>query len=364
MKIANITMHAINNYGSVLQTLATEKIFQDLGYEVITIDYIRETAQLNSVWKILKNGGPSWILKCKQIIFFLFFKSKKHSEKFEIFRKKHLHLTPIKYLSDKDLYSNPPIADIYCTGSDQTWNVECQGGIPYAYFLDFVPIGKKKIAFSASFGIDSIQDKYKKEIKKLLSKYSAISVRENQGTTIVKELGLDATQVLDPTLVVEKDFWEKLASKRLINDDYIFIYQLNSNTKFEEYAYKYSLKKNIKLVYCKGRKCNSYKNAIHYKSPTPEEFLSLIKYSKLTITDSFHATVFCLLLHTDFIDIFPHLYSNRLYSILKLTNLESRQVVDFNDFEKFNEHINFNYTDKIIEKERNNTLSFLKNALR
>ena len=57
MKVAIITLHAINNYGSVLQALATERIFIDLGLDVETIDYVRETAQLDSAWKIMKYGG-------------------------------------------------------------------------------------------------------------------------------------------------------------------------------------------------------------------------------------------------------------------------------------------------------------------
>ena len=40
MKVSIITMHAINNYGSVFQALATEQLFQQLGCEVETIDYI------------------------------------------------------------------------------------------------------------------------------------------------------------------------------------------------------------------------------------------------------------------------------------------------------------------------------------
>lgn len=34
MKIAIITMHAVKNYGSVLQTYATQKIFSKMGFDV------------------------------------------------------------------------------------------------------------------------------------------------------------------------------------------------------------------------------------------------------------------------------------------------------------------------------------------
>ena len=42
MKVALITLHAIKNYGSVLQTLATQEIFKEYGCDVKLINYIRE----------------------------------------------------------------------------------------------------------------------------------------------------------------------------------------------------------------------------------------------------------------------------------------------------------------------------------
>lgn len=35
-----ITRHAVVNYGSVLQALATEQFLRNLGYEAHTVDYI------------------------------------------------------------------------------------------------------------------------------------------------------------------------------------------------------------------------------------------------------------------------------------------------------------------------------------
>lgn len=213
MKVANITLHAINNYGSVFQTFATEKIFESLVCEVETIDYIRETAQLDSFWKIIKHGGPGWKIKMKQLALYLLPNSKdKRVERLDAFRQKHLHLTKRRYLSDKDLEENTPEADIYCTGSDQTWNTEIQHGVPRAFFLAFAPENKKRISFSASFGISELPVRDKAEAKELLSKYSAISVRETSGKKILDDLGFtDSVQVLDPTLVANPEMWYSLA---------------------------------------------------------------------------------------------------------------------------------------------------------
>ena len=56
MKIAVITRHAIINYGSLLQTIATQKIINKLGHECQIIDYIEKEENYKNVEKtLLKN---------------------------------------------------------------------------------------------------------------------------------------------------------------------------------------------------------------------------------------------------------------------------------------------------------------------
>lgn len=365
MKVANITLHAINNYGSVFQTLATEKIFESLGCEVETIDYVRETAQLDSCWKILKHGGPGWKIKMKQLALHLLPKSKdKRVERLDDFRQKHLHLTKRRYLSDKDLEKETPEADIYCTGSDQTWNTEIQHGVPRAFFLAFAPVDKKRIAFSASFGISKLPERDKAEAKELLSKYSAISVREASGKKILDDLGFsDSVQVLDPTLVANPDMWYSLASPRIIEQGYILVYQLNSNDAFVKYVNEFASHKGLHVVHVRLRK-EAINNCTFMPDCSPGDLLSLFKYSSYVITDSFHATVFSLLFHCNFMDIYPSKFPTRLESILTLTGLQSRHVTDFSRFDYADTAIDYDKVDAILEKERQKSLDFLKNAIK
>lgn len=365
MKVANITLHAINNYGSVFQTLATEKIFESLGCEVETIDYIRETAQLDSCWKILRYGGPGWKIKMKQLILHFIPKSEsKRKEVLDAFREKYLHLTAVKYRSDQDLLGNVPQADIYCTGSDQTWNTEIQHGVPRAFFLAFAPEGKKRIAFSASFGISKLPERDKAEAKELLSKYSAISVREASGKKILDDLGFtDSVQVLDPTLVANPEMWYSLASPRIKEQDYILVYQLNSNDAFVKYVNEFVSRKGLHVVHVRLRK-EPINNCTFMPDCCPEDLLSLFKYSSYVITDSFHATVFGLLFHCNFMVIYPSKFPTRLESILKLTGLQSRHVSDFSCFNYADTPIDYPKVDAILEIERQKSMDFLKKAIK
>lgn len=364
MKVANITLHAINNYGSVFQSLATECIFEQLGCEVETIDYIRETAQCNTVWKILRYGGPGWKIKMKQLVLhFIPQHESKRKEVLDVFREKYLHLSAVKYRSDQDLLNNVPEADIYCTGSDQTWNTEIQHGIPRAYFLSFVPEGKRRIAFSASFGISKLPERYKAETRKLLSKYFAISVRERSGLDILHDLGFNnAVQVLDPTVVVGTDLWASLAASRMINREYILVYQLNNNTTFVKYVNEFATRKGLHVVHVRSHK-EAINNCTHIPDCTPEQLLSLFKYSSYVVTDSFHATVFSLMFHCNFINIFPPKFSTRLESILNLTGLTERRITDFSRYDYADSPIDYQRVDSILEAEREKTFNFLREAI-
>lgn len=361
MKVLNITLHAINNYGSMLQALATETIFRQLGCEVETIDYVRETAQLNSCYKILRYGGPGAKLKFKQLISFLFFKKNGRSEVFEKWRRENLQLTKAVYRSDEDFYKNPPIADVYCTGSDQTWNTVCQGGIPYSYFLSFVPEGKTRIAFSASFGITSLPDRDVEEVKNLLKKYNAISIREKSGLVILRQLGIDGQVVLDPTLVVGADFWNQRVTSPMIEGEYLLVYQLNRSQKFAQYVKKYAEFHKLRIVAINSK--SNYKDCENFPYVLPEEFMNLIKYAKVVITDSFHATAFSVLFHRQFVNIYPPLYSTRLDSFLKSLNLTSQHVTNFEDMNYGVESINYEVVDAILKDGREKSLEFLKSAL-
>lgn len=363
MKVANITLHAIDNYGSVLQTLATERIFEQLGCEVLTIDYVRETAQMNSVWKILKARNLSFVQKGKSLISYLFFRDNERSRILNNFRKEYLHLTDKRFLSDNELKDGYPEADIYCTGSDQTWNVVCQGGVPRPFFLDFAPAGTKKIAFAASFGIETIPEIFQSEVKELLSHYDAISVREQTGVDILHKLGFDATLVLDPTLAVDPLFWHEFASPRLYNEDYILAYQLGRNLSFTKYMKDLADYHNLKLIHVRTRQDTKINNGECLTAPSPQDFLSLIKYAKYVITDSFHCTAYSIMFNRNFVNIMPARFTSRIEDILKITGLTDRILHNYNDFKLCENPIDYKPIDIWLKKEREKTISFLKNAI-
>ena len=51
--ICIITRHAIVNYGSFLQAYATQKIFEDYGFNTFILDYVRSDEEYHNVTELL-----------------------------------------------------------------------------------------------------------------------------------------------------------------------------------------------------------------------------------------------------------------------------------------------------------------------
>lgn len=364
MKASIITLHAVKNYGSALQTYATQHIFEELGFETEIVDYRRRALDSGSILKILNNNEFGLLQKIKLIL--ILPSGKKAEKTFGNFLENYINMTDKCYceVTEESDFKNHPIdADVYCTGSDQVWNTGWHKEIPKPFFLTYAPEDKRIISFSASFGKEQLDEWEKEPIRELLSRYDYISVRESSAVNIVNNLGFaECEHVLDPTLVVKPKLWKDLAADRVLKEKYILVYQLNNNKKFDEYAKLLAKKKGLKLV----RLCTRYDQLrkIGRGIVLPEiiEFLALFRDAEYVITDSFHATAFSLIFNKKFIDILPGLYNTRLESILALTGLEERVLNDYNDFELIDREIDYEKVNSLLDSERQNTMSFLKKA--
>ncbi len=337
-KIDIITLHRTVNYGSVLQAYATQQVLMKMGYDVEIIDYYPERLHMNGMLKRIKNKSKyfkkNFVLRniARLVIFPSYLK---RFFVFKKFVKENLKLTPITYMTEQDLEKNIPIADVYCTGSDQVWNVGWNEKIDYPFFLKFVPDNKKCIAYSASFGKSKLEDWEKNETKELLQKYKHIAMREKSGVEILTELGINnGIQVLDPTLLLDKNDWNDLISSKYEGKKYIFMYNINHNKKLDEYARRLAKKKNLKLIY--------------------------VSYN---YHDSFHCTAYSINFNKNLLVAYPEKFSTRLASIVELTGLNNRVIDDYNNLEICERKIDYERANKILETERKKSLEYLKKSI-
>ena len=189
-------------------------------------------------------------------------------------------------------------------------------------------------------------------------------IREDTAKDIIKEHGFDnVEQVLDPTLLLSKDEWNQICSKKTYKKKYVLVYQLHANKQFDEYAKEFAKKYNLKLLRLSPSLYHITRSGKLIYLPTQYEFLSYFKNAEYILTDSFHATVFSIIFNKKFSVVLPGKTSTRITSILKMTGLENRVVNDFEDYSLKNVDIEYKKVNKILEEKRNESIELLKNAI-
>ena len=353
MKIDIITLHAVQNYGSVLQALATQELFRKYGCDVTIIDYIRENVKYENLVKTWSRGNP---IKAAAI----FPTIQRWKKVFRGFCKEYLNLSEKSYTTSTDFENYPFTADAFCTGSDQVWNSMWNNGIIPSMYLDFIPDDKFRFSFSASFGQTELtQDEVK--TKAYIDRYNFISVREDSAKKIIEEQYRYpmATHLVDPTVCMDANFWRKYSSVSVMKEDYILIYNLNRSKEFDAYAKELSKRTGLKLV----RLCTRYdqflRNGKSILVPEVTEFISLIDNAKYVLTDSFHATAFSMNLNTEPICVYPSEFGGRLDSFLKLTESQHRHIKGYDDFDVINRPVDFSNVNRILDLERNKVDDYL-----
>jgi hypothetical protein len=238
-------------------------------------------------------------------------------------------------------------------------------------FLNFITDTKtKKIAYAASFGKDNWTEKTLiEEVKELLSDFDAVSVREDTGVTICKDVFNynEASHVVDPTLLVEPAYYNKFLNNYSPNGAGIFTYVLDNN-EFRDIIIS-KISKNLGMPVHKinvDKDFDKLSKIKNYKLPSMEEWLKGFKEADFVITDSFHGTIFSIIFNKPFITVVNEKRgATRFTSFLKLLNLEHRLIYDGrnNNLNVWEEPINYNEVNTLVSNLRESSRSFLKSAL-
>ncbi|OJU14457.1 MAG: hypothetical protein BGN88_00650 [Clostridiales bacterium 43-6] len=369
-KIGLITFHKSYNYGAVLQAFALQKELSDLGYSSEFIDYNRNDIARMGFLK--KSKHLVWTRIMKPLL-----TGNKRERRTDLFRKEYFKIGSTTYNNRKELLNNPPEYDAYLTGSDQVWNLKHTGNDP-SYYLTFVPEGKCKASYAASFGVSKLRENDSPILKEYLKGFHNISVRENEGKEIIAHhTGLPAEVVLDPTLLLTKQDWEKYIGKRQIQSDYVLCYCMpgdkNVMKSINVIARRIADEKNLKIINI-GHK--EYKKLVfwetHVLDAGPVEFLNLFYHASYVVTNSFHGTSFSVNFQKPFVVPINLALSkesslnSRIITLLKNLSLDS-QIVSSQDTLVNKTEIGFdiNYLPVIekLEEERKRSISFLKITL-
>lgn len=363
MKVAVITRHAVTNYGSLLQVVATQQVIEDMGHTCEIIDYIREDEHYSQLDKTMLAQKPSWNNNpIKRTLYLALRKpeSVKAGRKFEEERKKYLHLTK-RYINSEQLLSDKPAADVYMTGSDQVWGPIGSDLYDDSFFLTFTEDNDKRVSYAASFGRTEMSAETKKHFSDCLGRYNHISVRENSAVEILSQMGMRVSQVLDPTLLLDSSYWSCMATPIRTKQKYVLVYQIHNDKCVGAYADKVAKAKGLPLIRISPAFHQAIREGKFVWCPKVGEFLSYIKNAECLITDSFHGTAFAINFNTPFVEVLPNNKTGtRNISILTLTGLTDRILTDDNDLNLAERRIDFSYANTMIEEERRKSLYLLK----
>ena len=362
MKIGIVTMYYGNrNYGGNLQAYALTRTLKNMGHDVCVVSFYDK----NKTHFIL-SAVKGFLIKGKNNV----------SEQIAFRNKKILSFN--KSIPHTKLYFPNNIGkankqfDCFIVGSDQVWNPDW---INVYNSLEFVEDGKKKISYAASIGKTVLTDEQLDVLAKVLKRMDYISIREKENLPSLEGVTDKPIEVvLDPTLLFGRQDWDEIASDRMIADDYIFCYFLRDDKKLREIALEYARSKGIKIAtlpYLNGqfRECDKDFGDHRLFDVSPEDFISLVKYSSFVITDSFHAAVFSHIYEREFVVSSKNgnKMGCRLKSLTEIFGTENRYLNDhelltieyLRDLEQSPYLIK---TDKYPElKEK--SLTFLKEAI-
>ncbi|MBU3016152.1 polysaccharide pyruvyl transferase family protein [Paraglaciecola agarilytica] len=371
-KVGLITYHASHNIGSMLQTYALQYILnKQFNCDVEIINFSSKAQanmysifpKVNNLNTLVKNGIN---LLAYPIV-------KARFDDFERFINKHFTLTANSYDELKQLDNLDGYYDYLICGSDQIWNVNCTD-FDDAYFLPFAP-NTPKIAYAPSLGGQNILksnidlDKYKKYLKE----FKALSVREVNGKKWLEELSNEKFEIVaDPTILVNRDVWEKLATPREFEGDYIFFYGVPFSPITYDIVMEISKKLNLNVVMMDAKswlyKGNFLKGIKLSKASSPSDYLSLIKHSKLVITTSFHGSIFASIFNKNFWTVTykeTNLDDDRVKTILTQLEMPERLIYleEYQDYDLL-EDIDYSNYEQNIKLFQEKSLNYLQDAFK
>lgn len=321
MRIGILTYHRTNNYGALLQAIATRVYLQQLGHEAYYIDYWPEYHKNSyAIWDWGEFKRQGLIRKIK----FLFsgvinYKGKiKRINSFTPFLEQYI-IPFCKPFNDRETY------DVIIYGSDQIWRKQKGLGNKFnpVYFGQHIQNCNHKIAYAASMGDVNLNENDIEDLASWLSDFDAIGVRENNILDVLKTLQLKNAQLtVDPTMLLDAFEWDKvLKPKRLIDKPYAVVYQLYECFDMKEIK-KFCKIHNLRLVVIPAfysiRNCTS-----EFSVVSPFDFISLIKYADFSFISSFHGLVFSIIYGVQFFASFSNA-SDRAKTLLSNLGLQDR----------------------------------------
>lgn len=359
-KIGILTWHYYWNYGSGLQAFALQETITRLGYDVNLINFRKfHTPQASPLKNLIKKVLQYTIANFSNKIY-----NKMVNNTFE-YQKHYLKQTK-QFTNPVELENISKGYDCMVYGSDQIWAPNVYTPI---YMGAHVQENVRKISYAASIGLNDIPENLVETYKNNLSSYHSVAVREQEGKELLKKLcSIESTVVLDPTLLIDADTYRNMQRPvRGVKGKYIFCYFLNKEHKYKEKVQKYAQERKLQIIGTSDREEDDAWMT-RLTNIGADQFIWLINNAETVFTDSYHGSIFSLLLHKNlwtyvrFAEDNPICQNSRIRQLQNNFNLSHRVITAEHEIDD-SKMIDYDYFENRLEKLRKESLLYLKKAL-
>ena len=317
VRIALYTIFRCTNYGAVLQAYALARTLRAIcgDGEVDVINHRMDPRDTHLLGKITNPNTP-WFQRWRNRRKFA--ARYYRPDLFESRRAKTIRIiaelirpTERLYTSPRELGSLPPYATVV-VGSDQVWNPILNHDFGYNPYLGGAfPETQDRVAYAASFGVSAIPEACREEYRAALSRFRTITVREESGASICRNLlpvqGDGPQVVLDPTLLLTAEDWRGVAGEFSADaaGRYGAAYWVRTVTR-EDIAALERLAESagvpIRLMSAGPLpKLDFPDGVVPYVEADPLDFVRTISNAESVVTDSFHGLQFATLFRRPFL---------------------------------------------------------------
>lgn len=378
-KAVILTQPLHNNYGGLLQAFALQEVVRGLGFDVVTDSHppaSRKNAVGLSTLLFLRNFAGRYIFRDENIKKLIAHVPTREQEDIISRNTKAFiaeHIRTIDFFQQKKapIKKHIDFFDTYIVGSDQIWR-PLYNKYPTQYFLDFLEGAKKcRVAYAASFGTDDWEydSKLESRCRKLVQCFDAVSVREDSGVMLCKKyFGINAEQLLDPTMLLPKERYLELArgdgfseGKRQLMA-YVLDPTEDSKRSIEKIARKYDLLPNMVLPSADFKTAGK-KGLSDCVFPPVAQWLRGFIDSKFVMTDSFHGVVFSIIFNKPFIAISNTSRGKaRFDSLLRMFRLEKRLISSCDELtdHRLDASIDWQEVNAILRDWKEKSINFLE----
>lgn len=365
MKHIGIATFFDDNFGTCLQAYALQQTINKIGYDSEFIRYYRGAryVQTENRWKKLFRYSPAtvfWYITNKSMI-------ERKRAAFMDFRSQHMKFSADAYYRDTDLSILNGKYDAFVCGSDMIWSEDFQEDWAFLYitFADKI----KSVAYAPSFGKNHLSAQNIERCRSYINGIGYLSCRELAGVELIKRhFDLDATHVMDPTLLISSEEWNKYITrdKRLVEKKYNLAYCFLGTQNGREKIFKQvKNQKDRELVFLSGAD-GAYKKYMYQGCAGPFEFVQMYRDTEFVITDTFHGMLFAIIFQKPFVVLAKEPFgvsAHRLKFTLASLGLEDRYI----DYEAIidEKYLTLDYAPvkEKLTKLQSSSVEYLKNVL-